>query len=1247
MFLALFGSNSSATLAQRSSVIDAGNNNTVHAGDFSGMTVSGNNDHDIAGGQSTGRVVGTDSGLILGSGSLLTLAGSHSSAIVGADSVATVTGTGDGVIAGDRSAVTLSGKAQAAQLMSEVHLTISEAASGATVWSATGGRETVIDAGTGTRASVGSGSTITEAGTAGSVQTGDGSNVTVTGTQSKISAGDWSTLVIAGSSNFACAGSHAAGWVEGQSNTVAVGSATNFNIQGTNGTLSIADGGGAYVGIAASVNANVNVSGATIGTQSGVSATVTGSNNAEHFADLNVVTVVGNSNAITTGSAGALNAFGSYNDIYAGVSSHVGIGGSGLNSTTIHGFGLSGDGNGVGQQAGIFVAGGNSARLDGNFDLAVLAPGSSLGLVAGSGNGGNGLFTNGFNTVIGTSAAIYTDHDVSANVAGNGLLIETAGAGSSVNVSTFAGGPANKVNLGTGNYAGIIGSSGTVVAAQGSHIATTDFTGVSIFGDGNQVDLSTASNATVIGSGNTISSGQSASVGVIGGSNTVNLGTGGTASVIGGGNVINAATGTTTAVYDTGGTADTIRSNGNNGSVTTSSGLPSSVFVENNAQANVYGSNNLVFALPGASVGTFGDGNTTIASPGSSVVSLSERQAGVLPDSQRTVSNIANTLDHVYQEVLGRSVDQAGLDAYSGTLATNGSVSAVRSALAHSAEVQADLASTFATIGVQPPTQTEQQAFTEALSLDYNAPLAVISSTGIVANTSPSNLIAEIPVLETLDSGRTLSLGLSDGRQLHFDSTERLTDFVYALAVQKSQATDFVTDTFYRDVAWLHAVDQPLLHVADNWTDQATAYTATGNTNRAILASTAASLALKLAAQPEGSRQVQLTEKVHLKGHDTTVTVFSNTNDPFGGAIFHDIDPGPLPVLESIGVAILNIAGHLYPPLAPVAAAVDVAEAAKDFSQGQIIQGILSLAAAAGISANLVGATALAQVISTASAGVGGVYGAVQGARNGDALGVLAGVLQAAAASANGNSLLEGGVDTGSLAQRVASGLTIGATAVSVSDAFAKGDLASGLITSLGYLLSATANDLSQRNAYNADLAKTSVADISPITISDQTHVVFVGGFFDSLIDGPISKSKAAYDTLHPGQTAAYFTWDQRGELKDYLLQSGGSATVISHSWGADTAMSVVASGVHVENLITLDPVGYFHPDLTAVAANASRWQDFNAAGGRNALSNLIAGIGSSYGSAPQAFATDFRNVNLDHGNIGGSELTRRLLGAA
>ena len=159
-------------------------------------------------------------------------------------------------------------------------------------------------------------------------------------------------------------------------------------------------------------------------------------------------------------------------------------------------------------------------------------------------------------------------------------------------------------------------------------------------------------------------------------------------------------------------------------------------------------------------------------------------------------------------------------------------------------------------------------------------------------------------------------------------------------------------------------------------------------------------------------------------------------------------------------------------------------------------------------------------------------------------------------------------------------------------------------------------------NAYHASIINAiETAQITPVTLSAPQHIAFVGGFFDSTIsalgaDGTVENTAKDYAKAHPGVDVQYFIWDQGDQLSTWAKAAGGEATVIAHSYGADTAATVVANGAKVKTLVTLDPVSFFRPDFSKVAANAGQWLDYNATGGGLTVPNAIAGGGSAWNNA-------------------------------
>ena len=381
------------------------------------------------------------------------------------------------------------------------------------------------------------------------------------------------------------------------------------------------------------------------------------------------------------------------------------------------------------------------------------------------------------------------------------------------------------------------------------------------------------------------------------------------------------------------------------------------------------------------------------------------------------------------------------------------------------------MASTYAAIGAAAPSQAEFAAFANAMSSSYGAPIELVSvdpgsgQPTELADTSITNLLAELPVLETTANGVNLGLQLADGTQIRFASTAGLADFLYATAVQQMQATSFVTDNFNMDIQWLNTVGQPLLNEAVGWNEHAAALRAAGGAiddQQAIESDTQSSLALQIAAQAPSNRQnITVTIANPVAGNPTQVTVYAG-----GGGSIHDTTPGIGTYIESVISLGLNIAaavsGQAY--LYFAAAAADAAQSGQAFANGQDLQGLLTLAqaVAAGITADAGGTTpgtlppVPAQVLNAAAQGVGGLYGVVKSAQTGNAVGMLAAALEAAAAGAAGIGIYNGG-QTQNMLNTVSAALGSAGIATNMASDFASGNLRQGLLDSLNLYLPAVA----------------------------------------------------------------------------------------------------------------------------------------------------------------------------------------------
>lgn len=285
-----------------------------------------------------------------------------------------------------------------------------------------------------------------------------------------------------------------------------------------------------------------------------------------------------------------------------------------------------------------------------------------------------------------------------------------------------------------------------------------------------------------------------------------------------------------------------------------------------------------------------------------------------------------------------------------------------------------------------------------------------------------------------------------------------------------------------------------MLGVAQQFVDAAYGAAGRGNWNLVQTLETAADVSLQIAAQPEGSRHAVTERFVHEKvKHD--ITVDPNAADPFASFSDHSKGQDVIgAIVEGVVGVVINILAVIpatAPVFAPIAVAWDTAQAGKNFAEGNILGGFLSLASAAAvglagldaISTGAEGANAssfavqagglvngfvegtlgtttatlgnLGSDIFAATALIGGATGIAQSAKTGDALGIAAGVLEVAAAVAGG-LISTNSVDPAlrTLVNNIRTGAGIASAAASAADAFANGNLAGGLATSLNALYS-------------------------------------------------------------------------------------------------------------------------------------------------------------------------------------------------
>ncbi len=396
-----------------------------------------------------------------------------------------------------------------------------------------------------------------------------------------------------------------------------------------------------------------------------------------------------------------------------------------------------------------------------------------------------------------------------------------------------------------------------------------------------------------------------------------------------------------------------------------------------------------------------------------------------------------------------------------------------------------------------------------------------------------------------------------------------------------------------------------MLGVAQQFVDAGQAAAAAGNWNLVQTLETAADVSLQIAAQPEGSRTA-VTERFMHKGTKHDITVDPNAADPF--ASFKDHSKGQEVVgaiVEGVVGVVLNVLAVLPTPLAaialPLAISWDAAQAGKNFADGNILGGFLSLASAVGV--GLSGLDAISSAAEAASAAgdsadsfamtagdlvnsfaedtlgtttaqlgtlgreigegvalVGGASGIAQSAANNDPLGIAAGVLEVTAAVAGGLLSTDQVLRNPALSQIVKNVAIYGglaSVAASSADAFARGDLAGGLASSLSVLLSQVAQWVGERagpaNQPVVPASATGGDDLPSLVAPTPQSAVALSGTGETIEQGFLLEASAAQggtpsDPLQNGTvhfTPPDGTGPQTGvivgrDANGYYLQGGG-----------------------------------------------------------------------------------------------------------
>lgn len=411
-------------------------------------------------------------------------------------------------------------------------------------------------------------------------------------------------------------------------------------------------------------------------------------------------------------------------------------------------------------------------------------------------------------------------------------------------------------------------------------------------------------------------------------------------------------------------------------------------------------------------------------------------------------------------------------------------------------------------IQAMPPGQ--RHALTQRVSLggQYAADVTVTGDAGDLRSLAGFGYT----VVDT-DPDRTRLIGLAQGQAADAAGARAAGNELLAV-LDEAQAR---VDMAYAGLPAGARTDK-MLGVARQFVDAGRDAAAAANWNLVQTFETAADVSLQIAAQPEGSRTA-LTERFMHKKVKHDITVDPNSADPFATFKDHSKGQDTVGAIVEGGVGVVVNLATLIPGTqaitVPLAVAWDTAQAGKNFAQGNILGGFLNLGAAAGVGvvglgtvsqagvgaeagsfaadagkvadsvATSLGFTAAPATATTAAttaaqtaanagtqilqgtALVGGLSGVAQSAARGDALGMATGVLEAASAVAGGL------VSTGTLtdpaawefARQVSVGAGIASVGASSADAFAHGDLAGGLLSSLNALLTQVAAQVGSKAA--------------------------------------------------------------------------------------------------------------------------------------------------------------------------------------
>jgi len=148
---------------------------------------------------------------------------------------------------------------------------------------------------------------------------------------------------------------------------------------------------------------------------------------------------------------------------------------------------------------------------------------------------------------------------------------------------------------------------------------------------------------------------------------------------------------------------------------------------------------------------------------------------------------------------------------------------------------------------------------------------------------------------------------------------------------------------------------------------------------------------------------------------------------------------------------------------------------------------------------------------------------------------------------------------------------------------------------------------------------------VQSLALSELRPVAWVGGAMDQ---------HTRLLQRHRALDQQYFQWFQQRELADWLQAQARPALVIGHSYGACTAAAVVASGMTVAELVTIDPVSWRKPSGPAIRRYADHWRNYLAGDQRLNWANLVARVGGQWQHWPAQYAHQHQVVAADHATV-------------